>query len=257
MKSTRLHPQQDRRPPIEAIALALGAPSRPATGRLPLGNRRRALDELFFILLTTMTQYGAIDTFRAVKAEFTPWRRLLDDAAEERLRELISPLGLSRQKAARMVAIAKFLQRDLGTVSLEPLRRMDDADAERFLRTLPGVGVKVARCVLMYSLGRATCPVDTHVYRVARRTGLIAAGVSYQEAHAAVQEAVPRALRYGIHVAFVRLGRELCRARAPKCLQCPLGMGDLCPRATLTSSHQRRDPAARRLTARAPSSRKA
>ena len=231
--------QRDARPRVESLAMALRAPQRPPTGRLPLGNRRRALDELFFILLTTMTQYGAVETFRAVKAEFTPWRRLLEDGAEDRLRELIGPLGLSRQKAGRMVAIAKSLERELGAVSLSALHQMDDRDAERLLTSLPGVGVKTARCVLMYSLGRAACPVDTHVYRVARRTGLISDSVTYQEAHSAVQDAVPAPLRYGVHVAFVRLGRQSCTARAPKCIRCPLGKASLCPSATPGGREQR------------------
>ena len=212
----------------EAFATALRAPAWSTSGRLPLGNRRRPLDELFFILLTTMTQYGARATFRAVKAEFTPWRRLLDDGAEDRLRELIAPLGLSRQKAPRLVAIARRLQKDFGAVSLNAVQQMDDRESEDYLLSLPGVGVKVASCVLMYSLGRPTCPVDTHVYRVARRTGLIRSDITYPRAHAAVQAAVPPALRYGLHVAFVRLGRRVCTARTPKCPQCPLGRGGLC-----------------------------
>lgn len=216
----------------EALAASLDAPSWPRTGRLPLGNRRRPLDELFFILLTTMTQYGALDAFRAVRAEFTPWRKLLDEGAEDRLRELISPLGLSRQKAPRMTAIARRLRDDFGSVSLAALRRMDHAEAEEYLVSLPGVGLKVAHCVLMYSLGRATCPVDTHVYRVALRTGLIPATTTYPRAHAVVDAAVPPALRYGLHVAFVQLGREVCSAREPNCLSCPLGTGGLCAAST-------------------------
>ena len=212
----------------EALAAALGAPVWPANGRLPLGNRRRPLDELFFILITTMTQYGAIEAFRAVRGEFTPWRRLLDRGAEDRLREMIAPLGLSRQKAPRIVAIALRLRQDFGRVSLEPLHRMDDAEAEHYLTSLPGVGLKVARCVLMYSLGRATCPVDTHVHRVARRTGLVGPNITYPQAHAAIQDAVPPAVRYGLHVAFVRLGREVCTARAPQCVRCPLAKDGLC-----------------------------
>jgi endonuclease III len=210
------------------MAAALAAPSWPARGRLPLGNRRDPLDELFFILLTTMTQYGAVETFRRVQAEFTPWRRLLEPGAEGRLKATIAPLGLSNQKAPRAVEVARRLKADFGKVSLAPLRRMPDEEAEDYLRSLPGVGVKVARCVLMYSLGRDVCPVDTHVYRVARRVGLVPSDVSYARAHAAVQDAVPPGLRYGLHVALVQLGRDVCGARRPDCVRCPLAEASLC-----------------------------
>ena len=214
--------------PAREIAAALEAPTWPAHGRLPLGNRRDPLDELFFILLTTMTQYGALQAFRAVRAEFRPWRSLLEGGAEYRLRDLIAPLGLSHQKAPRLVAIARRLQDDFSVVSLSAVREMGDPEAEEYLLSLPGVGVKVANCVLMYSFGRRTCPVDTHVHRVACRTGLIPSDTSYPKAHGAVQAAVPPTLRYGLHVAFVRLGRKVCTAKAPKCGDCPLGKEGLC-----------------------------
>jgi len=175
-----------------------------------------------------MTQYGAVETFRRVKAEFRPWRRLLEPDAEERLKALIAPLGLSNQKAPRVVAVARRLQEDFSAVTLAPLRRMSDDAAESYLRSLPGVGVKVARCVLMYSLGRDVCPVDTHVYRVARRTGLVEGDISYLQAHEAVQDAVPPELRYEVHVAFVQLGRDICGARRPDCGRCPLAQAGLC-----------------------------
>lgn len=175
-----------------------------------------------------MTQYGAVETFRRVHAEFRPWRRLLEPGAEEHLRALIAPLGLSNQKAPRAVEVARRLHADFGRVSLAPLRDMSDNEAEAYLTSLPGVGVKVARCVLMYSLGRDVCPVDTHVYRVARRVGLVRSDITYLQAHEAVQEAIPPGLRYGVHVALVELGRDVCGARRPDCGRCPLAQADLC-----------------------------
>ncbi len=175
-----------------------------------------------------MTQYGAEETFRTVKAAFSPWHELLLPDAERRLRAAIAPLGLVNQKAPRVVEVARRLSADFGDVTLDPLRGMGDAEAEQYLTTLPGVGLKVARCVLMYSLGRDACPVDTHVYRIARRTGLVAEGTTYAQAHEAMHRAVPPDLRYGLHVGFVRLGRTTCKARRPRCASCPLGTAKVC-----------------------------
>jgi endonuclease III len=90
---------------------------------------------------------------------------------------------------------------------------MDDAEAETVLTNLPGVGVKTAKCVLMYSLGRALLPVDTHVARVSRRLGL--AEVKGDRAFAAaVEGAVPPDCHYDYHVNALQHGREVCRVEA-------------------------------------------
>ncbi|MDP1593275.1 MAG: hypothetical protein Q8L80_03420 [Gallionella sp.] len=60
-----------------------------------------------------------------------------------------------------------------GEPNLELLRSMSDQEAEDFLLALPGVGKKIARCVLMYSLGQQVFPVDTHCWRIARRLGWV------------------------------------------------------------------------------------
>jgi len=100
------------------------------------------------------------------------------------------------------------------------------------LLSLPGVGRKTARCILMYSLGREVFPVDTHCWRVAIRLGWIAPSCSngrcYPKDMDALQEKIPPELRYTLHVNMVSLGREICTMRQPKCPDCPLT--HLCPK---------------------------
>lgn len=201
-----------------ALASRYGEPSR---SRLPLGNKRDPLDELIYILLTVQTQYGVDDVWDALKSRFPTWGHVLR-AREESLRRVIEPLGLSQQRARRIRIVLRAVRDEMGTLNLRRLRRMETADAEVFLTSLPGVGLKVARCVLMYSCGHDVLPVDAHVLRVARRIGLLPHDTSWTEAHAAIHRVVLPEHRYSLHVNLVRLGRDLCGARSPQCDNCPV-----------------------------------
>lgn len=194
----------------------------------PLGNHVDPLDELFFIVLTTMTQYGAAHAFDRMKAAFATWDDLLKTDADERLRAAIERCGLVNQKVPQLLGIAHRLQEDFGAVSLEPLRSMSDADAEAYLVSLPRVGKKVARCVLMYSLGRDVLPVDAHVLRVSRRLGVLPSRITWTKAHDAIHEVVPKRYRYRMHVGMVTLGRTTCSAKKPRCTDCQLMQARLC-----------------------------
>lgn len=193
----------------------------PGRDPLPLGNKPDPLDELIYILLTVQTQYGVDAVFQALKHRFPDWDAVLR-AREATLVRMLQPLGLSFQRARRLRVILRRLRDDFGGCTLDALREMTDQDAEDYLRSLPGVGPKVARCVLMYSLGRELLPVDAHVYRVARRIGLLEDSVAYDQSHDAIHAAVPPRYRYPLHVNLVRLGRDLCDATRPRCEDCPI-----------------------------------
>lgn len=202
----------------ESLDAVYGVPSR---DDLPLGNKRDPLDELIYIMLTVQTQFGVDEVYEALKRRFPTWDGLLR-ARPTTVARILAPLGLSQQRATRLRVILRRLRDERGACTLDFLAEMPDAEAEAYLRSLPGVGAKVARCVLMYSLGRDVLPVDAHVLRVAQRVGLLEAGVAWPKAHDAIHERVPAPYRYGLHVNLVRLGRDVCGARAPKCDECPL-----------------------------------
>jgi endonuclease-3 len=134
--------------------------------------------------------------------------------------------------------VAKF-----GEPTLKPLHKMSDEDAEAFLLTLPGVGKKVARCVLMYSLGRQVSPVDTHCWRIARRLGWVRP--TQKDKHCAprdmdrLQFKIPPELRHSLHVNMISLGCEICTASVPRCKECPIAV--VCPRIGMSRDIKRRD----------------
>ena len=106
----------------------------------------------------------------------------------------------------------------------EPL---EQARAE--LCALPGVGRKTAACVLLFSFGRHDVPVDTHVHRVGTRLGLFRPGAPLEECHDELLRLSADEDPYESHMALIRHGRRLCRARSPRCGECPLRR--MCPYA--------------------------
>jgi endonuclease-3 len=84
--------------------------------------------------------------------------------------------------------------------------------------------------VLSFALGRDAMPVDTHVHRVTRRLAMIPPRASAERADRLLHDLIPEGLRTSMHVGFIRLGREICRAPTPRCRVCPLR--DLCPSAS-------------------------
>ncbi|MDE0031213.1 MAG: endonuclease III [Deltaproteobacteria bacterium] len=191
-----------------------------------LNNKPDPLDELVFIVLSQMTTSPSYErVFDRLKCAMPDWRVLTETSVSD-LASLIADAGLSEQRAHRLKLIAARLAEDFGDVSLAQLGDYDDEIAQRYLTSLPGVGTKTAKCVMMYSLARQVLPVDTHTARVAWRLGLVSSGN-----HAAIDRelsvVVPPALRFDFHVNAVAHGRAVCRAVKPKCDECVLS--SLCP----------------------------
>jgi len=142
--------------------------------------------------------------------------RAIADLGVERLMPFISSLGLYRNKAKNVVALSEILVREHdGKV---PATR-------EALESLPGVGRKTANVVLNVAFGQPTIAVDTHIFRVANRTGL-AHGRDVVEVEAGLEARVPEEFRHYAHHWLILHGRYVCVARTPKCPECVIH--DLC-----------------------------
>jgi endonuclease-3 len=201
-------------------------------GRRVLSPRYPPVDELVFTVLSQNTaDVNTERTFAALKRRFPLWSAARD-ADVEQIEEAIALGGLAHTKAPRIKRILQAISAETGEPDLGALDTMDDVEALSYLTGLPGVGPKTAACVLLFSLGRPVMPVDTHVHRVARRLGVIEAGVTAERAHPMLTELAgpdDAAQIYAVHVDFVRHGRRICHARRPACGECPLA--GLCPSA--------------------------
>ncbi|MDX2121061.1 MAG: endonuclease III [Gemmatimonadota bacterium] len=213
--SSRLRTERRQRVDIASACRGLAREH----GNPRLGNRRNPLDELLFVILSTRTQDATYRrTFRALKSAYPRWA-LLRRSERARVAQILQPGGLAQLKARQIVAILESITRSFGAPTLAPLRHLDDEAAERFLTGLPGVGRKVAKCVLMYSLDRQVLPVDVHVHRLASRLGLRVKRRP-DTSQDLIEDAIPPKLRYGFHVNAVAHGRSVCLPTSPRCDEC-------------------------------------
>lgn len=179
------------------------------------------LDELFVLLLALKASSGAgEDVYEHFRHGFFPWDCLADAEADE-VESHMRRAGFGTVKARSFVDIARRLRSDWGAVSLAALASMETRRAEHYLMTLPSVGRKTARCVLVHSLKRPIVPLDSHTYRVALRLGIIPTSTSTDEAHAAIDRAVPDGLAVAVYSNFSALGRDICTESTPRCNLCP------------------------------------
>lgn len=132
------------------------------------------------------------------------------------LKPYIASIGLFNTKAANVVAMAEQLLRD---------HNGEVPQTREALQTLPGVGRKTANVVLNTAFGQAAMAVDTHIFRVANRTGL-APGKTVLAVEHGLMKAVPEEFLLDAHHWLILHGRYTCIARKPKCPQCPIA--DLC-----------------------------
>jgi endonuclease-3 len=135
---------------------------------------------------------------------------------EARLEEFIKTIGLFRTKAKNAVATSRLiLERHGGQVP----------QSREALEALPGVGRKTANVVLNIAFGEPTIAVDTHIFRVANRTG-IAPGKDVLAVELKLEKVTPPEYAQHAHHWLILHGRYVCVARTPKCPQC--GISDLC-----------------------------
>jgi endonuclease-3 len=149
--------------------------------------------------------------------------------------------GIADQKARRIQQILAAIEEREGRIGLGRLHDLDDEAVAAYLESLPGVGPKTAACVLVFSMGRAAFPVDTHVHRVVTRLGWIPAGTTVDKTYRLLAPRVPPDIRYDLHVALITHGRTVCRAQRPRCDVCVLR--DLCAYGSATGRSRQAAPA--------------
>jgi endonuclease-3 len=192
----------------------------------------RAKDPLDELILTILSQHtsdaNADRAYAALMRRFPSWDDVVSAPTQE-VAESIRSGGLANTKAARIQLVLGEIHDRERSFDLSSLRTRSDEDARGYLTSLPGVGPKTAAVVMSFSLGRDTIPVDTHVHRTSRRLGLVPKKASAERADRSLHDLVPPGLRTPLHVGLIKLGRQVCKAPIPRCVQCPLK--DLCPTA--------------------------
>jgi len=153
-------------------------------------------------------------TAKLYKVANTPQQIL--DLGEEPLKKYINTIGLFNAKAKHVIGLCQqLLEKHNGEVP----------QTREALESLPGVGRKTANVVLNTAFGHPTMAVDTHIFRVANRIGLVQ-GKTPRAVEDQLLRNVPEEFRHNAHHWLILHGRYLCKARKPLCLQCQIR--DLC-----------------------------
>jgi len=158
------------------------------------------------------------------EAQVTP--KVLARMGIANITHLIKSAGLANIKARRIDAVSKVVLNrfggDLSQVLALPLE-----EARRILTSFPGVGEKTADVVLTFSGHRSVIPVDTHLFTIAKRLGIVNSH-KYSDVRAAYERLIISEKRNQAHLLLIQLGKKICLARNPRCYICPISR--LCPK---------------------------
>ena len=166
------------------------------------------IDELVMTILSQHTNdVNMLRAFENLKETYSTWDEVLA-APQDELAASIRSSGMYNLKAKRIQATLREIQDRVGRLDLSLLETMEIPQAKEWLTSLHGVGPKTAAIVLLFSFGLPVLPVDTHVWRVTKRLGIIDKKVSREKAHDLLEEILPRDCISSLNKNLVHHGRE-------------------------------------------------
>ncbi len=186
---------------------------------------KREKDAVGLLVKTILSQNTSdVTSFRAfdnLKKRFKSWESLRRADVSSIKRE-IKIAGLSNIKAPRIKFALDEIVKRRGSLELDFLKRLDTQAGYGFLRSIKGVGPKTAAIVLLFGFDKPVMPVDTHIFRVTKRLGLIGVKMTPEKAQEYLTRATPKGEIKEFHVHLIMHGRQVCSARDPKCPVCNL-----------------------------------
>jgi endonuclease-3 len=187
------------------------------------------IDPVDLLIMTILSQNtsdrNSLRAYANLKRAFPGHEELLA-ATKEEIADRIREGGLADIKAQRIKGALARIRQEQGAITLAFLAKCDREEGRAYLQSIPGVGPKTASVVLLFAFGLPLMPVDTHVYRVSRRLGLVNEDASPKRAQEILEGIVPAEKYLSLHLNLIRHGRLICRARGPKHEQCALR--DIC-----------------------------
>jgi endonuclease-3 len=190
---------------------------------VPKRNKKRP-DPVDLLIATILSQNtndkNSYRAFQNIKTGYESWEQVAALHLNT-LKSAVKVAGLAAQKAKTIKKFLRHLIKTCGKISLDHFRRLKDKEILNELTGHPGIGIKTASCVLLFSLDRNICPVDTHVHRTLNRIGIVKTN-SPEKTFYLIQTNIPEGTAHSIHSNLIRLGREICRPGKPLCSICPL-----------------------------------
>jgi endonuclease III len=172
------------------------------------------------ILSQNTNDKNSYKAFQNLKEKYSNWEEVAK-LNTSKIQYLIKVAGLGKQKSKAIKNFLSTLLKDKGKISLNYLHGMGNEEILDELVSFPGVGVKTASCVLLFSLRKNFCPVDTHVHRTTNRIGIVKTSTP-DKTFQLLNKNMPDGIAHQFHTNLIRLGREICRSAKPNCQICPL-----------------------------------
>jgi endonuclease-3 len=193
--------------------------------RFGIPKRKKNLPDAVDMLVATILSQNTNDrnsyqAFKNLKNKFPDWDMAVL-AKRVEIENVIKIAGLGLQKSKAIKNILVSIKKMYNKISLDYIKKLDNESALTVLTRFNGVGVKTASCVLLFSLDRNICPVDTHVHRTSNRIGLVKTK-SPDKTFLELNQNFPEKIAHTFHTNLIRLGREICRPHKPKCSVCPV-----------------------------------
>lgn len=191
---------------------------------LPTESWHRSQDAFGALIAVILSQNtSSANSFRAynrLEKRYEVKPEVLAQLDPEEIKPLIRIAGLHERRSHRIVAVSKEVLRRYNG-NLENVLRLPLEQARNELMSIKGVGPKTADVVLASKAGKPVLPIDTNIFRVLNRTGLVK-GRKYEEARSILESGVPPEKRWAVHLSLIRLGREICKPRGPRHSICPI-----------------------------------
>ncbi len=172
------------------------------------------------ILSQNTNDKNSYKAFQNLKESYKDWNEV-EQLTRTQIETKIKIAGLGKQKSGAIKEFLSSLKKEKGSISLEHFRKADNEKILNELTSFNGIGVKTASCVLLFSLRRNVCPVDTHVHRTTNRIGIVKTKTP-DKTFEMINSDLPEEVAHSFHTNLIRLGREICRPSKPSCLICPL-----------------------------------
>jgi endonuclease-3 len=198
---------------------------------LPLPKLVKVGADPYETLVVTIMSQNTADTnteraYQKLSMRFKISPEVLAEAEIGEIEDCIRVAGLYQSKARAIHEASKIILEKFGG-NLNVVLSLPVEEARRTLMEMPGVGPKTADVVLMFSAGKPTIPVDTHVNRVSKRLGLAPAKGDYEAIRRSLQSHYQPSDYALVHMLLISHGRKTCKAQNPQCSACPVS--GVCP----------------------------
>jgi len=193
-----------------------------AYGRKRWKVRGDPLSELIATILSQNTSdQNSHRAYASLRSRFSTWEQTRR-ASVRTIAAAIRSGGLADIKAERIKSILNQIHKEHRNLDLSFLKRWRTEKIREYLGDFKGVGEKTIACVLLFSLKRPVMPVDTHVWRVSRRIGLVPVKADPKRTEIILEGLVPGKMIYEFHMNLIAHGRNVCKATNPRCGECVL-----------------------------------